>query len=169
MSYLTYFWLIRSEDRSRLLFFLIFVELLPTDSALPPNMHVVFRCLFYRKSVRRWAVQRERSSMRTSLRWKRQGRNLPIVLHSDLVQNDRLTQWWPVREVCTYTNKCVTVQNWWPWLHELNTEPQIKYESVGLARFKIQDLLLSLCERDFEESLGLKYSTHKWNIHAREI
>lgn len=134
--------------------------------------------LFYRKSVRRWEVQRERSSMRTSLRWKRQGRTLPIVLHSDLVQNDRLTQWWPVREVCTYTNKCVTVQNWWPWLNELNTEPQIKYESLGLARFNIQDLLLSLCEHNCilrslsaftQKEKELKYSTHKWNIHAIEI
>lgn len=107
-----------------------------------PPWHVVFCCLFCRKWVRRWEVQRERSWMRTSLRWKRQGWALTFVLHSDLVHNDELSQCWPTRGVCTSTNKCVAMQSWWRGLHELNTDTLVKYESLGLTTFKIQHLLL---------------------------
>lgn len=69
----TYFWLIRSEDRSTLLFFLIFVELLPTDSALPPNMHVVFRCICFTES--QWEGGRCRGNeARWGLHWDGKGK-----------------------------------------------------------------------------------------------
>lgn len=52
----------------------------------PSTLMCLFCCLTCRKWARRWVAQKERSSMRTSLRWKRQDQHP----HDDLVQNEKL-------------------------------------------------------------------------------
>lgn len=115
--------------------------------------------VFCRKSARRWAVQRARSSMRTSLRWRRWG----CSLHSDLVHSNRLTHWCPARGVCTLNEWGVTVQHWWPWPCEIHVVWRSQYESLDFySRFQIfhdHD-----AEENFRESLCFHTERTFWNI-----